>query len=239
MKPTGILICVPCNNQAMMAHTALSLFSTAQYLASRNIRCQLSWYSAADIEDIRNLFITQWYDRRPEFSHLMFVDADMGFEPELIRDMIKFDKPVMGTLYAKRKNPPDVVGTVPDGHSIHDVQHGFIRATGIGCGVMMISREVITTMLEKWPHLSDEVPSVLSKATPEMALTRIITAFDKIKGDGIRLSEDMSFCYRWMACGGEIWANVRHRISHVGPFDYHLRYEGILQAKADQTQAAA
>jgi hypothetical protein len=43
----------------------------------------------------------------------------------------------------------------------------------------------------------------------------------------------MSFCYRWInQCGGEIWANVNHRISHVGPFDYAIRYASILEAKA-------
>jgi hypothetical protein len=52
-------------------------------------------------------------------------------------------------------------------------------------------------------------------------------------GRRLRLSEDMSFCYRWInQCGGEIWANVNHRISHVGPFDYAIRYASILEAKA-------
>ena len=117
MKPSGILICVPCMGQQMFAHTALSLYTTAQFLASKNIHNKLSWYAAADIEDIRNLFVTAWYDGQPEFSHMLFVDADMGWEPELIRDFLRFDKPLMGVLYAKRKMPVSVVGTVPEGKS--------------------------------------------------------------------------------------------------------------------------
>jgi hypothetical protein len=59
-------------------------------------------------------------------------------------------------------------------------------------------------------------------------------------GRSVRLSEDMSFCYRWIEqCGGEIWANVNHRISHVGPFDYAIRYQGILEAKDEQNKVAA
>jgi hypothetical protein len=238
MRPTGILICVPAYEQKMYAQTAMAVHKVTQYLDSRKIHNAFTWFSGADIEDVRNLFVSRWYDENPEFSHLLFVDADMGFEPGLINDMIKFDKPLMGCLYAKRSMNPGVVGTVPEGHSIHDVQHGFIRSTGMGCGVMMISREVIATMLEKWPFLGDETPSSLMHAS-DIKLKRIIRVFDKLRNDDMRLSEDMSFCFRWMACGGEIWANVRHKISHVGPFDYHLRYEGILQAKADHTQAAA
>jgi hypothetical protein len=237
MRPTGILICVPAMGQQMCAATALSLYTTAQYLASKNIHNRMTWYSAADIEDVRNLFLTVWYDGHPEFSHMLFVDADMGWEPGLINDYIRFDKPLVGTLYAKRKMPASIVGTVPDGHSIKDVQHGFMRATGLGGGLMMISREVVTTMLEKMPELSDPIPSSLAEATPDLKLKRIIRAFDKIRDANRRLSEDMAFCARWLDCGGEIWANVNHRISHIGPFDYAIRYQGVLEAKA-QAEAA-
>jgi hypothetical protein len=52
------------------------------------------------------------------------------------------------------------------------------------------------------------------------------------------LSEDVSFCSRWReGCGGEIWANINHKISHVGPFDFHMRYQGVLEAKAQQVAA--
>jgi hypothetical protein len=239
MRPTGILICVPAMGQQMCAATALSLYTTAQFLAAKNIHNRMTWYAAADIEDIRNLFVTAWYDGHPEFSHMLFVDADMGFEPELIRDFIRFDKPLMGVLYARRKMPASIVGTVPEGHSVNDVVHGFIRATGLGCGVMLISREVITTMLEKMPELSDPIPSSLAEATPDLKLTRIIRAFDKIRHGNVRLSEDMAFCHRWQQCGGEVWANVNHKISHIGPFDYHMRYGGVLEAKVQPIEAAA
>jgi hypothetical protein len=239
MRPTGVLICVTAGGQMMCAATALSLFTTAQFFSDKKIPCRMTWYSAADIEDIRNLFVTVWYDAHPEFSHMLFVDADMGFEPELIRDMVKFDKPLMGTLYARRSMTPSIVGTVPDGHSIKDVQHGFIRSSGLGCGVMMISREVITKMLEQMPELSDPIPGYVSEQTPGLGLKRMIRAFDKFREPGLKLSEDMAFCHRWQLCGGEIWANIRHKISHIGPFDFHMRYEGVLEAKAKAKKDAA
>lgn len=289
MRPTGILVFIPTHSQSMMAETGKSLYNLAGYLTRQNIHHALTWVSAADIEDIRNLAVTSWYDGHPEFSHLLFIDADMGFpcdpdpgKPNLIRDMIKFDKPVMGCFYAKRSATPGVVGTA-DAHTLADVKHGFLKASGIGCGVMMIERSVIKTMLEKLPHLSSRITSLLAKAAPDLNLQRIIGAFDKISTDErmlsearantdllaalakgepledataawmqaikdnrlndgrrLKLSEDMSFCYRWVEqCGGEIWANVNHRISHVGPFDYAIRYGAVLEANEAAKDKAA
>jgi len=227
-KPKGILICVPAYGQTMYAQTAESIYTLGKFLTQQGIRNSLMWYSGADIEEIRNLFLTAWYDGRPEYSHLLFVDSDMGFPPELIKDMIWFNKPLMGVLYAKRKAKPGIVGMLPEGHGTKDISYGFMKSEGLGTGVMMISREVVKTMLEKLPKLSKPIQASLAEAS-DMKLTRIIHAFDKIKNDEYQLSEDMSFCRRWVALGGEIWGNVAHRISHVGPFDYAIRYQGIIE----------
>jgi hypothetical protein len=238
MKCKGILICVPAMGQMMCARTAETLFSVAQLLTKRGIPNRLSWYSAADIEDVRNLFVSVWYDGHPQFSHMLFVDADMGFDPELIEDMLHFDKPLMGVLYARRSQDVSIVGTLPEGHGMKDVVKGFMKSNGLGTGVMMISREVIDTLLKAYPEMSDVVPSVLSNTTP-FELKRIIRAFDKVREPNVRLSEDMSFCYRYVNAGGEIWANVNYKISHVGPFDYAMRYQGIMERREAENRNAA
>lgn len=235
MKPS-IMICVPAYGQSMSMQTGRALYDIGIALTSARIDHRLMMLSAADIEEVRNLFVTSWYDEYPSFTHLLFIDADMGFEPQLILDMIKFNRPLVGTFYMRRQPEPSVVGLAPEGHSIKDVHQGFIRSVGIGGGVMMISREVIRTMLEKLPGMEGKLPGGIAKSYPK--LSRYILAFDKIKTDEIRLSEDLAFCHRWLACGGEIWANVAHKISHIGPFDFHVRYQGILEAKASAQVAA-
>jgi len=42
--------------------------------------------------------------------------------------------------------------------------------------------------------------------------------------DGARLSEDYAFCHRWRQCGGTVYANVAHEISHVGLHRFAARY---------------
>lgn len=225
---SGVLICVPAFGQSVAAQTMEALFSTAQWLTANQINNRLCWFSAADIVEVRNLFLTIWYDCNPGYSHLLFVDADMGFSPHLVRDMLTFGKPLTGTLYAKRQMPARCVGTLFEGHTSADVRQGFLPARDLGCGVMMITRRVVETMLKKWPEMSDGLPNVLSQAA-DFKLKRLIRAFDPIREGDMRLSEDISFCHRWRECDGEIWANIEHRISHVGPFDYAIRYAGVLE----------
>jgi hypothetical protein len=186
-------------------HTALSLYQLGKWLDRAGVESDLVWAPGSDIEELRNLFVSVWYDNRPDFSHLLFVDADMGFPPSLVGDMIRFNKPLMGAVYAKRMRPTRFVGSLREGEPVD----GFRRANGVGCGVMMIAREVITGML---PGIIGEAHSMAL----EFNLSRVIRAFDKIAG----LSEDMSFCKRWTDIGGEVWANVEHSISHIGPFDF-------------------
>jgi hypothetical protein len=42
-----------------------------------------------------------------------------------------------------------------------------------------------------------------------------------IAEDGTYLSEDFAFCKRWIDMGGEIWADLRSKLNHVGPMTFH------------------
>lgn len=229
---TGVLICLPVFGQFNMTQTTQTIYGIGQWLTRHNIPNQLLWYSASDIVEVRNLFLTAWYDGYPQYSHMLFLDSDMGFDPLVIRDMLKFNKPLTGLFYRRRQEAVSVVGTTfKNPHTIDDVVDGFIQSTGIGGGGMLIARRLVDEMLSKMPELRDELPSVLAESAPK-EVKKLIRAFDPIREGNRRLSEDMSFCQRWMDCGGEIWANVRYPISHIGPHDYQLCYELELKRNA-------
>jgi hypothetical protein len=214
----SVLVCVPCYDRPY-PQTMLALCKLTRWLTLSGYVNDLFYLSIPNIVDARNLFYTAWFDHYQDFSHLLMVDADMGFEPELVRDMIYFGKPLTGAIYARRKVRARVVGE--PGKEITD---GFVRATSIGGGVMLIARDGA----KKLPNDSHHVSPALQDLVPEIKLTRMLQPFDPIGGK----YEDVSFCQRWRAAGGEIWANVSHPISHIGPFDYRLRYQDILEKAA-------
>lgn len=232
----GVLVCVPAFGQQMTAHTGQSLYNLAQFLTFKNIPNSMCWLSAADIGEVRNLVLTKWYDGHPEYSHLLFIDADMEFPTALVRDMLGFGKPLTGCLYARRQWPATAVGrTFTDGDTVDDVKQGFMKVAGTGAGVMLIARHVVERMLDIMPEIIDRNVSGHPGAATleESKSTRLIRAFDPFVDErGVKLSEDLAFCARWRACGGDVWANVNHLIGHIGTMNYAIRYADYLETKA-------
>lgn len=237
----GVLICVPAYGQMMTANTAQSLFNLCQFLCFSRIPNTMCWLSAADIAEVRNIVLTKWYDAHPEYSHLLFVDADMEFPVSLVKDMLEFGKPLMGCLYARRQWPAKAVGrTFDDSDTVDSLDHGFMRVAGVGGGVMLIARHVVDRMLAKMPELVDkDISGHPGADTLKEAKSRLIRAFDPFFDDrGVKLSEDLAFCARWRSCGGDVWANVNHLIGHIGTFNYAIRYADYLENKAAKAEAA-
>jgi hypothetical protein len=105
---------------------------------------------------------------------------------------------------------------------------GFVEVDGCGAGVLLIRRDCVATLLEKMPELSDKAAKKSSPLAKN--LDRLIRAFDPMFIDSGRLSEDFAFCHRWRQCGGEIWANVGHEITHIGLHRFKGRYAGARSA---------
>jgi hypothetical protein len=199
--------------------------------------------SYAFVADARNYLLTSWYDKT-DSTHLLFVDADMGFEPQLILDMVAFDKPVAGVIYTRRQiDLKKLVALAAKGEtaeraiaSAHDFIlrplrgrqprqiKGFLEVEGCGTGIMLIKRAAIETMLKTLPGINDTKPK---KTAPALAagLNRLIRAFDVIEVDGVPLIDDYAFCYRWQGlCKGELWARFDRSVTHVGLHRFGGRY---------------
>lgn len=180
--------------------------------------------SLPDIPELRNMLATLWYDRT-DAEWFLGVDADMAFYPELILDMLKFGKPLMGCFYPKRTLPISFVGKPLPGEQRRE--GGFLEVEAVGGGVLMFNRECIKMLLDSGQAVSDTALShhVSRDHLASWGVNRIIRAFDKIKTDRGEISEDYSFCRRYRNAGGEVWACTAHSITHVGPYGYTARYQ--------------
>lgn len=107
-------------------------------------------------------------------------------------------------------------------------------------GCTLIRRDVVTKMLEVMPELVDTRLALhpAGETLRQAGTNRLIRAFEKLDlPERGLVSEDLSFCIRWARCGGETWAAIGHRISHVGPHDYQGRYLDVIEAQ-QQAQIA-
>ena len=175
----------------------------------------------------------------PKATHLLFLDADIGFEPDQVVRLISYGADfVVGTypikrinwdkarqvIEAKRPNTQsavlDYVLEVEDPERIN-VVNGFTRVRYAGTGFMMIWRHALEKMCRHYTSLQfrreHSIADPLANSPNRFALFECIID----SNTGFYLSEDFSFCKRWTDIGGEIWADLESRLSHVGPTTYH------------------
>jgi len=234
--PASVLIYVPAFGGQVTATTFKSVAKLMLTLQGKGMGVGLTSHSFPDIEQLRNMALSLWYDTQPDFSHLLFVDADMGFEPALVLDMLLFDKPMVGGIYPKRSLPIEWAASAIGNGGAAETRGGFMQVGGLGMGCFLIRRDAIATMLEKMPHLVDTrvnnmgIGGIVKAAGGK----RMIRAFDKIDHPELgETSEDLSFCQRYRECGGEVWGAMHHKMVHTGPHDYSGCYaEEIIKMAA-------
>ena len=161
-------------------------------------------------------------------THFLFVDSDVGFWPDQVFRLLKFDADIaVGALPRKDMDrqgrqeerqapqPESLFDFEPDGSS-PITRNGFVKARTAGTGLMLIKRPVLRTMAEKYQDLRYRSEFASDPADPRYwsyALFNCLTEGDR----GRFLNEDESFCRRWIQIGGEIWVDLESGLKGIGP----------------------
>ncbi len=233
---TNIFIFIPAFGQIITSTTFLTTHQLCRTLQDKNVGTALATLSFPDIAELRSMAMTIWYDTMPDASHLLFIDADMGFAPDLVTDMLLFNEPLIGALYPQRKLPLSWAGS-GTGEATAERRGNFMRVEGVGMGCTLIKREVVTKMIEAYPDLIDtriNLHPAFGTLTGA-GCKRLLRFWEKldIPERGL-VSEDLSFCIRWNKIGGQTWASIGHRMSHVGQHDFAGRYLDVVEQGAAQ-----
>jgi len=169
----------------------------------------------------------------PQATHLLFVDADIAFTPEQFHRMLRFDKDFVAGLYPLKTIDWDAVparvlggerldsaglsyvGTLLDPEE-RKVEDGFSTAKYAGTGFQLIKRSVFERLIAAYPELRFKSIHALAREAPKSQ--NLYALFECLIDDetGEYLSEDYAFCRRWRAIGGEIWLDLKSKLTHVG-----------------------
>lgn len=222
---------IPAFGQQISACTFLTTHALSEHLRSKGMGGGISTMSFPDIAELRSMALTIWYDTMPNVDYLLFVDADMGFPPEIVSDMVLFDEPLIGAIYPQRKMPLSWAGS-GTGATSTERRGNFMLVEGVGMGCCLIRRDLVARMIAQMPELIDKRLALhpAGETLRGAGTTRLIRAFEKLDlpERGV-VSEDLSFCLRWQRCGGQTWGAIGYKISHVGPYDYHGRYLDMIE----------
>lgn len=177
-------------------------------------------------------------------THLLFIDADIGFEADDIIAMVEADKDILCGIYPSKAinwfaiseavkrgvshtELNNYTGTwvvnfvdYKDGETV-DVTKPFEIWNG-GTGMMLIKRDVFTT-LEKTVerYRVNEMDEIMRKFEGDGVPRFFATSIDPVSG--VLLSEDYHFCKLWRDTGGKIWAAPWVRLAHVGTYIFEGR----------------
>jgi hypothetical protein len=236
-----LVVATPCFGGQVSSIYAGSIFQLQRALRSKsNLDLKIHLRDGdALITRARANLMTLFLDD-PAATHLLFVDADIGFKPEQVFRLLESGADVVAGVYpikrvnwdkakrvleTSRSNLPaaslDYVLEIDNPDRV-TVVGGFTRVRYAGTGFLMIRRHVLETMCAH-PHYAslqffrEHSQDVLAGSPNRFALFECMID----PATGTYLSEDFAFCKRWTDIGGEIWADLDSRLDHVGPTVFH------------------
>ena len=200
----------------------------------------------------RNVLVA--YFLQSNFTRLMFIDADIEYQVEDVIKLIAHNKDVAVGAYPKKGvNWQRIRESVRQTDQAYDdkqiaafgsdyainfkfvnreqkqiaIENGLIRLHDGATGFMMIKREVIDRMIERYPEL--KYNNDLN--TPPELNPHFYAFFDTMidPKDKRYLSEDYTFSRRWQDMGGEIWLDPSISLNHYGSFNFQGNPAQIIQ----------
>lgn len=217
LRDARIAIATP--HQGSMTHQYVaSLFETQRRMATAGCKVSLMLQSSINVEVCRNLIVSSFL-ANVKSTHLMFIDSDHGWRPEYIARLLMMQKDVIGVV--ARKKIPDRIewaANFATGRTLID-ETGAMKLNGeIGTGFLMITRTALQRMIKAYPEMKARHPYENATSLERQNYYRLFQF--EVDDDGIQRSEDITFCRRWTAIGGEVWCDPTADIIHVGSYEY-------------------
>lgn len=211
-----IFIPVICYNHTANTEYMMSLIKTTHYLRDQNIGYVLfPIVFESLINRARNASVAHFLNS--DCSHLMFIDADIEFDPESILRLLTHDQDVISGVYAKKYY---VMERLASGQEVVDFpisgqitlnEKGLIDSTYLPTGFLMIKKSVFEKMTNHYSHLkySNDISGYGH-------LDTFYDFFQVSVRNGILESEDWGFCSLWRAIGGQVLIDPAIQLGHIG-----------------------
>lgn len=174
-------------------------------------------------------------------THMMFIDADIGFNPNDIPRMVHADKDIICGIYpkkeinwisvaeaVKRGVPPEqlhlhtgafVVNLAPGEESKKGDINTPIEIANGGTGFMLIKRKVFEELSDKVPSYTNDMYHAVDKVRkPKIIKEFFATSIDEESNR--LLSEDYHFCKLARQHGFKVWCAPWASFTHTGSYNF-------------------
>ena len=243
-----IFIGTPCYGGMITAEYFKSCMQLVALAATKKIELQFGTIGNESlITRARNTLVQLFMDG--DYTHLLFIDSDIAFNPESVIRMIEYDKNVVTGIYPRKtidwikvkkrlRDKPDISEdellaaslqynlNVKNPNKIA-LDKGFIEVMDGPTGFMIIKRDVFARMAKVYPDLKF-VPDQHINQSHDTDFNYHKTSdwnyafFDTMIEPQTKrhLSEDYAFCRLWQNMGGKIYADILSGMTHYGNYAF-------------------
>lgn len=204
-----ILIGMPCYGGQLHIDACRSLIEL--------VTCgvQFQWFAIGNeslISRARNHIFSYFY-HHPEYTHLLFLDADMYISGQDIKKLVESGKDVVGA--AVRLKADNVIYNF-NAKELKEEENYYL-VDKLGTAVFMLSRKAVTDLvgLAKSKGWTYGRTSVLSN-DPEHIPEEMYDVFKVGVHDGLYLSEDFYLCHYLKLLGYNIYVDRTIKTIHNG-----------------------
>ena len=224
-KPS-VMIAMPCYDSVKVS-TMISIIKLVQQLAKSGVAVGINTMKSPLIHQVRNYLTSVFLNS--DFTHLLFVDSDVEFEPEAVLRMLVAKKDVICTPYRVKSQDVDQKTYTVEIKKATRMEAGDIMEITAGpTGIMLIHRDVFKKIIEKFPDLKIK-NSVFPKPGDDHKY--YYNFFDFKFEDGYSSGEDVSFCKLVEKVGFKLYANTASFTKHHGSYAWGGRFKDALEPK--------
>lgn len=239
-----LFIATPMYGGMCTGYFANSMIAAAHVLPTAGINMSFScMFNESLIQRGRNALADQFMQRK-ECTHLLFIDADIKFDPNDIPAMVHADKDIICGIYPKKEiNWHGVDKAVRQGVPVNQLAHhtgslvvnlvGYAGAVTVprdkpveiwngGTGFMLIKRRVFEKLKKKVASYNNDVAILGTNNKPQRITEYFACSIEE--GTERLLSEDYHFCMVARKNGFKIHAAPWVRLGHFGTY----LFEGTL-----------
>ena len=223
-----LLVCTPAYGGLMNFEYVTSLLLLERAAREASIEVHFQFLANESLIQRARNFLCDFF-MKSDCTHLMFIDADIQFDPADVLRMMATDVDLIGGVYPKKMLHWERMGTLStaqltalqrgDQSPLLDVVNTSIlesdvvkqidRVRWVGTGFMLIKRVVMERMQANNPERT-----FLANGQ------RMFTYFDCALWNDTYLSEDYYFCERWRELGGTVHSAPWTKCVHWGTFGF-------------------
>jgi len=257
-KNFKIFLGMPMYGGLLTEPTLHGLLELQNYTANSGIKMRIQTMGNESlITRARNTLVSMMLDQTDfAATHLLFIDADIGFNWQNVERLLCADKDVVCGIYPRKhihlekikgilKNNPDAsveeIEAKALGYNVNfdkpeeiSGENGFFKVNEAATGMMLVKREVFRKMMKKFPERKYETDQIVNGLHYRSDNCYDFFAVGPYKTlNMVRyLSEDYYFSRLWTEeCGGEIWADLAMPLTHFGNRAYRGHVGSLISKK--------